>query len=223
MIEKIVRENEIIINGSRVFIENGEVKEIFNEEIQRTGEMSVEEAMELSFANVELQYKIIDAELRKQYPILTPEGKEKWLEATSAQDEVAKRMRLQTLTNSIFAAEGRGITLSFEEFSSADKQGSSVDLSFEGVYRADADKVVFYGDIVVSHHALGKGFIVYSLADKSFHKGHLTSGTNVEPDMRLVPDDYREENLGLIDRLIQHILGFLCIEAGYEVNTNNKK
>ncbi len=220
MMEKIERENEIIINGSRVFIENGEVKEILNEEIQRKGYISVEESRELTLAAMKLQYKIMQAKQRKQYPILTPEGKEKWQEATRARDEMAERMRLQALTNSILAAEGREITLSFKEYSPVGKQKFFVDLSFESVYRADADKVIFYGDMVVSLHALGKGFIVYSLTDKSFHKGHLTSGTNVEPDMRLVPDNYREENLGLIERLVQHILEFLSLEAGYEVNTN---
>jgi len=36
------------INESRVIIENGEVKTIFSEEIQRTGYMSVEEARMLT-------------------------------------------------------------------------------------------------------------------------------------------------------------------------------
>ncbi len=220
MIEKIERENEIIINGSRVFIEKGEVKTIFNEEIRRTGYMSVEEAMELTLASLDLQYKIIEAERCKQYPILTPEGREKWLETTSTHSETMEQLRLQALTNSIFRAEGSEITLTFKSFSSKSEEECFVNLSFESIYRADADKVIFYGDVVVSHHALGKGFVVYSLSDKSFHKGHLTSGTNVEPDMKLVPDDFREENLGLIDRLVQHILGFLSIEAGYEVNSN---
>ena len=36
-------QNEFVVNGSRVFIEDGEIKTIFNEKIQKTGYMSVEE------------------------------------------------------------------------------------------------------------------------------------------------------------------------------------
>ena len=46
--------NEVVdINGSKVFVENGEVKTIFNEDIQRTGYMSVEEARSLSHAYID--------------------------------------------------------------------------------------------------------------------------------------------------------------------------
>ena len=46
--------NEVVdINGSKVFVENGEVKTIFNEEIQRTGYMSVEEARNILHAFVD--------------------------------------------------------------------------------------------------------------------------------------------------------------------------
>lgn len=37
--------NEVVdINGSKVFVENGEVKTVLSEEIQKTGWMSVEDA-----------------------------------------------------------------------------------------------------------------------------------------------------------------------------------
>ena len=46
--------NEVVdINGSKVFVENGEVKTILNEEIERTGYMSVEEARSLSLAYID--------------------------------------------------------------------------------------------------------------------------------------------------------------------------
>lgn len=52
--------NETIINGSKVFIENGEVKTILNEDIQNTGYMSVEEMGNILHAyvnNLEKIYK----------------------------------------------------------------------------------------------------------------------------------------------------------------------
>lgn len=52
--------NETIINGSKVFIENGEVKTILNEDIQKTGYMSVEEMGNILHAyvnNLEKIYK----------------------------------------------------------------------------------------------------------------------------------------------------------------------
>ena len=49
--------NEVVdINGSKVFVENGEVKTIFNEEIQRTGYMSVEELREIIKTEVRMIY-----------------------------------------------------------------------------------------------------------------------------------------------------------------------
>ena len=53
-LEKIER------NGSKVFIENGEVKTILNEDIQKTGYMSVEEMGNILHAyvnNLEKRYK----------------------------------------------------------------------------------------------------------------------------------------------------------------------
>ena len=45
---KTKRINEVDINGSKVYIENGEVKVQLNENITRTGYMSVEEAKRLT-------------------------------------------------------------------------------------------------------------------------------------------------------------------------------
>lgn len=52
--------NETIINGSKVFIDNGEVKTILNEDIQNTEYMSVEEMGNILHAyvnNLEKIYK----------------------------------------------------------------------------------------------------------------------------------------------------------------------
>ena len=51
-------DNETIINGSRVFIENGEVKTVFSEQIQRRGYMSVEEMRGILHAYVDNLEKI---------------------------------------------------------------------------------------------------------------------------------------------------------------------
>lgn len=51
-------DNETIINGSRVFIENRGVKTVFSEEIQRTGYMSVEEMRGILHAYVDNLEKI---------------------------------------------------------------------------------------------------------------------------------------------------------------------
>jgi len=40
--------NETIINGSRIYVENGEVEIVFGEEIQRTWYMFVEEARRIT-------------------------------------------------------------------------------------------------------------------------------------------------------------------------------
>lgn len=46
--------NEVIdINGSKVFIENGDVKTILNESIQITGYMDLEEARQLLHAKID--------------------------------------------------------------------------------------------------------------------------------------------------------------------------
>lgn len=44
------------INGSKVFIENGEVKTVLSEEIQRTGWMTVEESREITLEAVKWIY-----------------------------------------------------------------------------------------------------------------------------------------------------------------------
>ena len=49
---------EVSINGSRVFVENGEVKTVFSEEIQKTGYMSVEECYQLIDARIGVIYKL---------------------------------------------------------------------------------------------------------------------------------------------------------------------
>ena len=48
--------NETVINGSRVFVENGEVKTILSESIQKSGYMSVEESREITLAAIEKIY-----------------------------------------------------------------------------------------------------------------------------------------------------------------------
>lgn len=48
------------INGSKVFVEDGEVKVVYNEEIQRTGWMSVEEAKALTIAAIRKIYALND-------------------------------------------------------------------------------------------------------------------------------------------------------------------
>lgn len=48
--------NETVINGSRVFVEDGEVKTILSESIQKSGYMSVEEAREITLAAIEKIY-----------------------------------------------------------------------------------------------------------------------------------------------------------------------
>ncbi len=48
--------NETVINGSRVFVENGEVKTILSESIQKSGYMSAEEARKIILAAIEKIY-----------------------------------------------------------------------------------------------------------------------------------------------------------------------
>lgn len=51
--------NEIAtINGSKVLIENGEVKTILSKEIQQTGYMTVEEMFQLIDAEIKALYKM---------------------------------------------------------------------------------------------------------------------------------------------------------------------
>lgn len=49
--------NETIVNGSRVFIENGEVKTELNEEIQQNnGDMSIEDLRKILKAEITMIY-----------------------------------------------------------------------------------------------------------------------------------------------------------------------
>lgn len=49
--------NDVVdINGSKVFVENGEVKTVLSEEIQRTGWMTVEESREITLEAVKWIY-----------------------------------------------------------------------------------------------------------------------------------------------------------------------
>ena len=51
--------NEVVdVNGSKVFVENGEVKTILNENIQQGGYMSVDEAFDLIKEQVRMIYAI---------------------------------------------------------------------------------------------------------------------------------------------------------------------
>lgn len=51
--------NEVVdINGSKVFIENGEVKTVLSEEIQRNGWMTVEEAQALTENKIRKLYEM---------------------------------------------------------------------------------------------------------------------------------------------------------------------
>lgn len=57
--------NETVINGSRVFVENGEVKTILSESIQKSGYMSAEEARKLILAAIEKIYAMKRKNRRK--------------------------------------------------------------------------------------------------------------------------------------------------------------
>ena len=46
------------INGSKVFVENGKVKTVLSEEIQRTGWMTVEEARMLIITKIRKLYEM---------------------------------------------------------------------------------------------------------------------------------------------------------------------
>ena len=50
--------NETIINGSRVYVENGEVKTVLSEEIQKTGYMTVEEARKIGHEIIKKEYQL---------------------------------------------------------------------------------------------------------------------------------------------------------------------
>ena len=46
------------INGSKVFVENGEVKTILSEAIQQSGYMSVEDARKITHAIISKEYQL---------------------------------------------------------------------------------------------------------------------------------------------------------------------
>lgn len=46
------------INGSKVFVEDGEVKVKLNEDIERTGYMTVEEARAIAHAVIDKEYQL---------------------------------------------------------------------------------------------------------------------------------------------------------------------
>ncbi len=50
--------NETIINGSRVYVENGEVKTLLSEETQKTGYMTVEEMYQLIDTQIKMIYEM---------------------------------------------------------------------------------------------------------------------------------------------------------------------
>lgn len=50
--------NETIINGSRIYVENGEVKTVLSEEIQKTGYMTVEEARNILHEIIDKEYEL---------------------------------------------------------------------------------------------------------------------------------------------------------------------
>lgn len=52
--------NEVVdINGSKVFVENGEVKTVLNEAIQKSGYMTIKELRELLHASINKQEEMI--------------------------------------------------------------------------------------------------------------------------------------------------------------------
>lgn len=50
--------NEVNINGSKVYVENGEVKTQLSEAIQKNGYMSVEDGMNITLAAVKKVYEL---------------------------------------------------------------------------------------------------------------------------------------------------------------------
>ena len=52
--------NEVNVNGSRVFIEDGKVKTVLSEEIQKTGYMSVDEMYQLIDSKIKMIYGMKD-------------------------------------------------------------------------------------------------------------------------------------------------------------------
>lgn len=59
--EKKTLINEVVdVNGSKVYIENGEVKTFLSEEIQKSGYMTVDEMYHLIDNKIKMLYKIED-------------------------------------------------------------------------------------------------------------------------------------------------------------------
>lgn len=50
--------NEVNINGSRIYVENGEVKTQLSEDIQRSGYMSVEDSRKITLEAVKKIYEL---------------------------------------------------------------------------------------------------------------------------------------------------------------------
>lgn len=50
------RLNEVVVNGNRVYIENGEVKTQLREDIQRTGWMSLDDLQSLVTEEIKMMY-----------------------------------------------------------------------------------------------------------------------------------------------------------------------
>ena len=57
-IQKQTLNETIDINGSKVFVENGEVKTVLSEAIQQNGYMSVEEAKKLTLEKIRKIYEL---------------------------------------------------------------------------------------------------------------------------------------------------------------------
>ncbi len=54
--EKTNKSKVTDINGTKVFIENGEVKTVLNEEIRQTGYMTIDDAIAIGEAKIRKEY-----------------------------------------------------------------------------------------------------------------------------------------------------------------------
>lgn len=54
--KKLIKE----INGNKIFLENGEVKTVLREDIQENGFMTIEEARNLTLAELSIFIKTVD-------------------------------------------------------------------------------------------------------------------------------------------------------------------
>jgi len=50
------KSNTVDVNGTKIFIENGDVKTILSEQIQKTGYMDVEESRKITLEAVKMIY-----------------------------------------------------------------------------------------------------------------------------------------------------------------------